>query len=318
MTINWLWQFDLLEGQMNADAKSRGKQGVRTVARKQILPIIGVLALISGCANLQAVNTVSGQLVSAASSWDAVADQFNASCVRRNQVSDVPSDCASEKQATASLEAADKILSAYFTALQEVSNGGKFSIDPGIAAVGTSAQAIRGANPNQVQAISAFATFLADAATLTLRERTLKRLIDDGAPKAIATVDVLHDVVAVELKRILDREDSQMLATFSGFIQQSGVKATLADVKCSDGPVTRAFSTGDAFLLAGAYCSRTLITAQQRAALDNYKSSLATTKLALKELQDGKDNLSAVATIQQLVTQASSLKNDIEKIEKAF
>jgi hypothetical protein len=288
------------------------------VAIERVLPLIGVLAFASGCVNLQAVNTASGQLVSAASSWNAVADDFEASCHRRNQVSDVPSDCAAEKQSTASLEAADKILSAYFTALQQVSNGSNFSVDPGMSALETSVQSIPGAKADQVQAVSAFAKFLADAATLALRERTLKTLISNGVPKADATIDVLNNVVVHQLSNVLDREDNQTLTTFTSYILQSGVTADLRNVTCADGPVTHSFSTGNAFLLAEAYCSRMLIVSQKRAALVSYQSSLVTAKKTLQDLQDGKDNLAATAIIQQLVSQASSLKNDVDKIQKAF
>jgi hypothetical protein len=61
-----------------------------------------------------------------------------------------------------------------------------------------------------------------------------------------------------------------------------------------------------------------LIVSQKRAALVSYQSSLVTAKKTLQDLQDGKDNLAATAIIQQLVSQASSLKNDVDKIQKAF
>lgn len=294
------------------------KDDAKHMHARQVLPLVGALTLAAGCANLQAVNTASGQLVTAASSWDGVADEFEGSCHRRNQVSDVPSDCKFEKNATESLEAADKILSAYFIALQQTSNGANFSVDSGISAIGTSAQSIPAANAGQVQAVTGLATFLADAATSAYRGRTLKRLITDGAPKAEATIDVLSNVVVPQLSRILNLEANQTLATFSSYIQQSGATGDLRTVNCSDGPVTHNFSTGTALLLAQAYCSRVLAITRERTALTNYTSSLATSKKTLQDLESGKDNLSAVALIQQLVSDASALKGDVAKIQKGF
>jgi hypothetical protein len=289
----------------------------RMVSRR-IAPALSVLALVAGCTNLQAVNTTAGQLVTAASSWDSVAEEFEASCARRNQVSDAASDCSSEKQATAGLEAADQILSAYFTALQQASNGSNFSVDSGISQLSSKVQAIPGVNASQVQAVSSLASFLASVATRALEERTLNLLISDGAPKAQAAIDVMSDVVVRELRRVFERERGQTLTAFSSYIQQSGAAADLRQIDCSSALLTHDFPTGTAYLLAQAYCSKIALLSTKISALDNYKNSLATAKAALQDLRSGKDNLGAKAIAQQLISAASSLKNDIGKINKAF
>ncbi len=279
---------------------------------------LGVMGLVAGCANFQAVDMTAGQLVTASSSWNSVADEFEASCVRRNEVSDVTSDCSSEKQATAGLEAANKILSAYFTALQQTSNGANFSVDSGISNLSASVQAIPGVGAPQIQAMSGLASFLADAATKRLEERTINLLISEGAPKAEAVIDVMNNVVVPQLTNELNREKSQTQTTFISYIQQSGSVVDLRKIDCMSGPSTKNFETGTSYLLAQTYCSKVTTLSTKILALANYKNSLNTAKNALVNLENGKDNLSSKAIAQQLISEASKLKGDINKINKAF
>jgi len=280
--------------------------------------LICLSAFVAGCANLQEVNTTAGQLVTATASWNAIADDFQASCVRRNQVSDVASDCGNEKLATTSLEAANKILSAYFTALQQASASGTFSVDSGLSKLSSSVQAVPGVSASQVQAASGLATFLADAATQAIQERTLNRLISEGAPKAIAVIDSMSDEVIPQLNSSYAREASQDLAEFSSYINQSGEQANLNSTMCATGVTTHGLNTGISYLLAQAYCERIDALSTKQTALNNYKTSLATAKATLENLQSGKDDLGAKSVAQQLVSETSSLKSDIEKINKAF
>jgi hypothetical protein len=279
---------------------------------------ISLTFIVTGCANFQAVNTTAGQLVSAASSWNSVAQEFSASCVRRNQVSTATSACTFEKNATDSIEAANKILSAYFTALQQASTGSNFSVDSGISTLAASVQSFPGTNVAQTQALTGLASLLADFATKALEQRTIDQLISVGAPKAEAVIDVMTDTVAKELTSVFARETDQTLTTFSSYIQQSGSSVNLKDVKCAEGLSSKGFDTGTAYLLSQAYCARIAAILTKTSALDDYKKSLATSKAALKNLESGKGNLSAKEIAQQLISQASSLKNDIDKINMAF
>jgi hypothetical protein len=284
----------------------------------RMVSALSALMLIDGCTNLTAVNTTAGQLVAAASSWDSVADEFEASCARRNQVSDVPSDCSNEKKAAQGLESSDKILSTFFTALEQSSNGSNFSVDPGISSLSSSLQAIPGINANQVDAVSGVASFLADMSTKGMEERTLNKLITDGAPKAEAAIDVMSEFVVPQLTKILNREKQQTLTTFNSYIQQSGVSIDLKKMDCNAGLSTSNFATGTAFLLGQAYCAKIITVMMKLSALDNYKKSLATAKSSLKNLENGKDKLGAKTIVQQLISETSSLKGDIDKINKAF
>lgn len=274
--------------------------------------------LAAGCANLQAVNSTADQLVSTASFWNSVAEEFSASCARRNQVSEVPSNCIEEKKTTAGLEDADKMLAAYFTAIEQASTSSRFSVRSGISELSSSLQSIPGINSTQAKAVSGLASFLANAATSTLEQRTIKVLIAKGAPKAEAVIDVMNDFVVPGLKKVYGREQSQIRATFQSYIQQSGSAVDLRKVDCMTGPTARHFQTGIEFLLAQEYCSRVRELAAKTAALTGYQASLKTAKAALENLQSGKDNLGNEDLARQLISQASTLKNDIAKVNKAF
>jgi hypothetical protein len=285
---------------------------------KHTFPLFGVIWLITGCTNFQAVNTAAGQLVSAASTWDSFADEFQASCIRRNQVSDVTSDCSQEKKDTTSLKAADKILSAYFTALQQVSKTQSFSVDSGISNLSNSIQSIPGANPSQIKAASGLATFLADIATKGIEERTIDILISNSS-KAVDTINVLNTIVAPQLLNIYRREKTEALATFSSYILKSGESAEpLKSIDCSSFS-THSFNSGNSYLLAQAYCSKISPLEKKISALNSsYKSSLNTSKSILDEMEKGKDNLGAKDFADQLISEVSNLKSNIDNINQAF
>lgn len=289
---------------------------------RRIASAMSVVALVSGCTNLQAVNTAAGQLATAASSWNSVANEFQASCARSNQVSDVVSDCSEEKQATTTLEAANKILSDYFTALQQTSNstGSSFSVDSGISALSSSVKPFPGVDATKLSAVTNLATYLADAATKGLQERTIDSLISDGAPKAIAAIDILSTNVVRELQRILNNEKINTSATFVSYISQSQSSGAdkVRNMDCTLGFSSHDFDSGIAYLLAQAYCSRIVALSTKLSALDDYKKSLDTAKTALMSLESGKDNLGAKDIAQQLISEASSLNDDIATINKAF
>jgi len=283
----------------------------------RIVSALSLILLNSACTNLQAVNTTSGQLVAAASSWNSVADEMEASCIRRNLVSDPASDCSNEKVATQHLEDANKILSAYFTALQQVSNGSNFTVDAKLTNLSKSVAAIPKLNSAQVQAVSGLGSFLANMATKAQEERTIKNLIL-AVPQAEDMMDVMNDVVVKELIRVYKDEATNTLATFNSYILQSGANIDLTKLDCKMGVSSKSFVNGTAYLLGQAYCAKNTALFTKISALNNYSNSLTTAKAALKSIESGKDDLTAQAIIQQLIAQATSLKTDIDAINKAF
>ncbi len=219
---------------------------------------------------------------------------------------------------TQDLEIADKALSGYFNALQQVSDTKNFSLDSALGALGKSAGAIPGIDQSQVTSVDTFATFVAGLATGAMREKTLGDLINDGAPKAKAVVDVLQQVGVPALKTIYRNELTTTTSTFVSYVQSTGVAFDIGGNSCSAGPNAKDFTTGNAFLLAMEYCRRVqAITAKQNA-LNSYDNSLGSARTTLQQLIDGKDKLKDTDVIQNLLKDASTLRTDVDAMKKAF
>lgn len=279
--------------------------------------LVSTALLASGCANLQAVNKTAGDLQSAESTWNSVGDDFLASCNRRNLMSVAPSDCVQEKRASDALEATNRHLAAYFSALQQASDTSNFSVDKDLTGVATAAKDLPGVKGNQIDAVEGFFSWVAGLATHGLEERTVKRLVAEGAPLAIKVLDVLDETVAPELEvRYRDEQRMTRLA-FTSYVQQSGTTFNVEDGECKQLSI-RSSSTGTAFLLAQAYCSRLAAIDAKRDALTSYQSSLRKARQTLVGLEQGKDDLGAKDLAKQLQSDASALKKDLDGIKKAF
>jgi hypothetical protein len=284
----------------------------------RVIALAASVAVLTGCTNLQAVSTASGQLLGASASWDTVAGEWTASCQRRNQVSLSPSDCVQEKKATDGLEATDKILAAYFTALKDASDTKNFSLDASISTLSGSVAGIPGINAGQVSAVTGFAKFLAGLATSAARERTLDRLIGEGGPQAIATIDVLHSVAVPALGIAYDVEARDTKSAFRTYIKSLNAPFETDKVDCAKGPFVSDLPRGDAYLLALEYCRRSQAVAAKRDALKSYDKSLLTAKATLQGLVDGKARLKDAEVIKALLTDAATLRDDVNALKKAF
>ncbi len=290
---------------------------MNTISAWRLALVSGLALLLAGCASLEAVNKSAGELKAAEGTWDSVAADFQGSCERRNLLAPVMSDCAQEKRATEALEAADKILANYFSALEQASKTSNFSVDGGLTDVATAIQGLPKIKPEQVDAVKGLASFLAGLATRGLEERTVKRLIADGAPRAAATLDVLIDTAVPELGKRYDDESLTARETFGSYTQQSGLVFAVKDETCTKLSV-QGLSTGTAYLLAQAYCERIVAINARRADLKRYEESLKEAKQTLAHLQAGKDDLSAKDLAKLLESDASALKKDLAAIKTAF
>ena len=290
---------------------------MNTISAWRLALVSGLALLSAGCANLDAVNKSAGELEAAEVTWDGVAADYQRSCARRNLVSSSPSDCVQEKRATAALAATDKILANYFSALEQASTTSDFSVDDGLTNVATAIDGLPGAKPEQVDAIKGFASSLAGLATRALEERTVKRLITDGAPRAEATLDVLIDTVVPEMDLLYMRERRETRATFASYMNRAEVPFKVEDDSCTNLSI-QGLTNGTAFLLAEAYCERIVAIDARRDALQHYKASLQKAKLTLVGLEKGKDDLTAKDLAKLLKSDVSALKSELAAIKTAF
>src|SRR5205823_5409685 len=93
------------------------------------------------------------------------------------------------------LVAADKLLTAYFSALGDAAGAQNFTVKSGLSDFTTSVAGIPGIDKSQVQAASGLAQVIATLFTERAREKTLRDMIDNGVPHAKGVVTILADHV---------------------------------------------------------------------------------------------------------------------------
>ncbi len=282
------------------------------------IAVISSIALaVAGCANFQAVNRTAKELLSAQTSWNAIATDYQASCRRGDLMSASAIECGGEGRATKSLEAANDILADYFKALEQASETSNFSVEPGITALASSVEGLPGANADQVDAAKVLASFLANLATRSLEERTLKRLIADGAPKAEAVLGVLHDTVVPQFEERYKTEARLTQTAFMSYLQASGTLLDLRSATCEQVSV-RGLANGTGYLLMQDFCTKQQALERRKTALAAYSASLVKAQTLLAALEQGKDDLDAKALAKQIESDLSTLKKDVEGIKDVF
>lgn len=282
--------------------------------------LLGGFALIalSGCADLGAVQAISSRLTDASSSWNAVGADFERSCERERQFNPALADCADQARATDAINAIDALLTAYFKALADASNGQNFTVQNGLSDLAKSVAAVPGIDAGQVQAASGLAGLLLDRWTEAARERVLARLIHQGAPEARELIGALRQIVPPALNSSLGAERDRTSFQFALYIAQGGGRVDRDPaVMCRAGPLANRFS-GPNFLLALEYCRRIAIVDDRIKALVEYQASLATADKALAELDSSKSKLKGKALAEHLYAIGKALSDDIKAVNKAF
>jgi hypothetical protein len=274
-----------------------------------------VLALaLGGCTNLEAVSTLSGNLVKASGAWNDVGQDIKGSCERQQQFN-AQQTCADQALAAARIVAVNKVLSDYFNALHDVANNSNFTVQPGLTDLAKSAAAIPGAQKAQIEAASGLAGALAKLATEALREDTLRRLIQDHASEAKSVISLLQSAAPAALKIELDGEARVMKAQFRTYIRTAG--DDFPETLCDRPPQAGGFH-GQGFLLALEYCRRLdAITVKQKALAD-YTASLANASKALDDLDSAKTRLGAKELIGQLYKTGKDLDDKVVAVQAAF
>ncbi len=285
------------------------------------LLISSVTLVGTACTNLSAVSDLSQSLTSASASWDDVASDVAGSCQRRIAISSAGTDCHAEQAASDGLIAANTVLREYFEALGAASNESSFRADDGIEALAGSIGAIPGVNADHVAAASGLATFLGRLGTERLRERTLRQLIDQGAPPASDVVTMMDEVLVTRLTRLLGDEERVLRGAFVQWLQDERFENfALITAYCAQ-PTPGFFgreTDGPSYLLVEAYCQRAGVIAARRKAIDEYQKSLAIARDALDTLQSSRVKLSGKQLAANLYRIGSDLDDQIKAVRKAF
>jgi hypothetical protein len=279
--------------------------------------IISSLILVSGCSDLSAINGISTRLSNASSGWNDVGNEIASSCQRELRLNPELKNCAAEEAASKGLIASNRILKSYFSALASAANGENFAVDPGLNAAAESVGKIPGINQEQTSAVFGIVGLLARMATESMREKTIRDLIESGAPAAKTTIKGLDDLVVSRLYGRLESEADQLTGKYAIWIGATGSSVGAEPKSLCKGSDAAAFN-GTGFLLVQDYCTRLGIIEGRKAALVDYQQSLRAAEKALTELQSSKTKLKASDLAKRLYSLGSELDEKITNIRKAF
>lgn len=278
--------------------------------------------LLAGCTNLSAVESASTELVEAGRSWDDVAREVEASCLRLDRVSQAAQDCTESAGATRGLLAANSVLIAYFAALRDSAASGSFDLSTPLAGAVEAAAAVPGAPADQIQAVGSLAGLLADLATKGLRERTIKRLVNDGGDPARRVIALLAGSVPVNLRARLEQERRQQASLYLDLIGPRATALIGADPArfCATPPRLRDAGPngGQPLLLTVDFCERQTALDARLAAVEEYRRSLELADQTIAALQAGKMRLSAKETVRELIALRTRLDASLDGIRSAF
>lgn len=285
----------------------------------RLIYTLAIPVLLSSCTDMTAVTTISTQLISVSSIWNEVGNEFIASCQRERQVNPALTDCATQQQATDGIVRLNGVLTGYFTALGDAANDSNFTIQPGLGDLASSVENIPGINQAQVSAATGLAGFLAKWALQSLREATVRDLIDKGVPPARELIGALDSLVVKNLTVELNGERQALDGKFGPYILQSQAIPDPGNLGaiCVAG-ATAGFGSGPAYLLANEYCHRVSLLDQKIKALNDYKNSLMSANNALTALQSNRTNLKGRALLNQLFNISIDLNTNISNVKNAF
>lgn len=282
---------------------------------------------LSGCTDYGAVTKLSGSMTTSVRSWKPVADDFEATCRRRNALepSSAPpaaDPCFGYTDTQHQLGDAMTILIAYFAALGAVADDGNFTVNAGITGLGASAsKLVKATDPgheNRVTAIQGLASWLGKAATAAIRQRQMDQLIAHSG-EAEQTIDAITIVLSRDyghnvqdearaLRRVMIQPASSILLVPP---QCTGHASEWKD----PGPAT---ATAGQLMFERYYndaCNQILA---REAAIEAVQASASSVKASLRKLRSPETRLKDKAVIKALLKQADDLIEKAKDVEKAY
>jgi hypothetical protein len=281
-------------------------------ARTRCLTFI-VLALTVSCTPPAAVTRYTKSASLATAKLPDVADAVSRSCRRtasyrlRRTSSDWYGDdslraaCASRDAALRTVTRANRVLAAYFAALESLAANKATGLDGSIDALGSAVGDAGGFDKRQVSAIEALAKFAASRSTDGYRRARLRDAIRTQNANVQAVTGALHD--------ILDRDVAQLVENDAA-AQTSFYRSALAESSSRD-PLT-------AILVRDAYDDRATELSERSAAVRSLAQALLTVGRGHQALYDGRNHLGGKELLAAIVSNARDLDAAIARVNKAF
>jgi hypothetical protein len=279
-------------------------------SKQVVLAIVLTLALLLSCKTPDSIAKFCSSAVVTLRSGDALFDDMEASCIREAQTRESfgtfpvadpkPAACDDIGTQAGGLKAASKVLSSYFTALNDLASSGNSNVGDDAKDLFTevSTQARLSAAPQK--ALASITGFLTRVATSGYQQKQLAGDIVRVHEDIKVALDGLGEAVGVVYLHQLQNEEKKTATRYKEFLLQHQGAADVILVLDSRWESDRAS-----------------FAAKQRAAL-NYKAALDTLAKGNEELAAHARDLKAKELPGLLNPYAAQLENLVPAIQKAF
>ena len=281
-------------------------------ARIRCLTFI-VAALVAGCTSPAAVSRYARSATLTTAKLPDVADALSESCrrtasYRLRRTSDawygddsVRIACAGRDAALRTVTRANRVLAAYFAALESLADNKLTDYDAKIGASGETLAEAGAFGKKQVKAVEGLASFAASRATDGYRRQRLREVIAAQNENVQIVTGSLHEILDGDLAQLLENDVAA---------QTSFYRSALTEGSSRD-PLT-------AILVRDAYDERAAQLAQRSAAVHSLAQALLTVGRGHQALYDSRDHLGGKALLATIVSNARELDAAIARVNKAF
>ena len=270
-------------------------------------------ALAAGCTSPAAVTryTKSATLVTA--KLPDVADALSRSCRRtasyrlRRTSADWYGDdslrvaCADRESALRTVTRANRVLSAYFAALESLAENRVTDYDAQVEALGSTVGAAGDFDRKQVKAIEGLAKFASSRLTDGYRRTRLRDVIAAQNDNVQVVTTTLHEILGRDFAQLLEND----VAAQTNFYRAALTESSRAD------PLT-------AILIRDAYDDRAAQLAERSAAVRSLAQALVTVGRGHQALYDARNHLGGKKLLAAIVSNARELDTAIARVNKAF
>lgn len=282
----------------------------KRTSKRAALGITLILTCLLSCNTPGSIAKFTSSAVATLGSGDLLFDDMKASCVREAQTRDPfgafaisdPSPAACEdigKQAEG-LKAASKLLSSYFTALNDLASFGNTKAGDGAKDLATKASAQAKLSAAPQKALASIAEFLTEVATSAYQQKKLADSVVKVHGDIKAALDGLGDAVGVAYLHQLQDEEEKTASRYREFLlaHQGAADAILA-------------------LDSRWESDRASFAAKQKAA-EGYQAALDTLSKGNEDLAAHARDLKAKELPGLLSPYSAQLESMIPAIQKAF
>lgn len=291
----------------------RRRAAPRPSPRARIRRLTLLVALAAGCTSPAAVARYTRSATLVTAKLPDVADALSRSCrrtasyrLRRTSAEWYGDDslrvaCADREAALRTVARANRVLSAYFAALESLADNKATDYDTQVEALGSAVGEAGDFDGKQVKAIEGLAKFASSRLTDGYRRTRLREAIAAQNDNVQAVTSALHEILDRDLAQLLEND----VAAQTTFYRAALTERSRAD------PLT-------AILVRDAYDDRAAQLAERSAAVRSLAQALLTVGRGHQALYDARNHLGGRKLLAAIVSNARELETAVARVNKAF